>query len=109
MAVETIREIFDSRIPDRLKTKPEIVEQIGASYKFVVEGDNGGTWVVDLTVEGGKVAEGDTAANCVISVQGQDLLDIVNGKLNGQMAFMSGKLKIAGDMALAMKLGTLLG
>ena len=33
-----------------------------------------------------------------------DYLDMVNGKLNGQMAFMSGKLKVAGDMGLAMRL-----
>ena len=33
----------------------------------------------------------------------QDWLDMLHGKLDGQMAFMSGKLKIKGDMALAMK------
>jgi len=36
-----------------------------------------------------------------------DYLDMVNGKLNPQMAFMSGKLKIAGDMGLAMKMAQL--
>ena len=36
-----------------------------------------------------------------------DYLDMVNGKLNGQMAFMSGKLKIAGDMGLALRLQNL--
>ncbi|MBT6490533.1 MAG: SCP2 sterol-binding domain-containing protein, partial [Deltaproteobacteria bacterium] len=34
---------------------------------------------------------------------------IINGELNGQMAFMSGKLKVQGDMMLAMKLGSILG
>jgi putative sterol carrier protein len=38
-----------------------------------------------------------------------DFVDMINGKLNGQMAFMTGKLKVAGDMGLAMKLQTLLG
>ena len=38
-----------------------------------------------------------------------DFVDMMNGKLNGQMAFMTGKLKVAGDMGLAMKLQTLLG
>jgi putative sterol carrier protein len=37
-----------------------------------------------------------------------DFLAIVNGKLNPQMAFMSGKLKVQGDMGLAMKLQQLL-
>ena len=42
--------------------------------------------------------------NITISMKEGDYLDMVNGKLNGQMAFMSGKLKVAGDMGLAMRL-----
>ena len=37
----------------------------------------------------------------------QDWLDMIGGKLNGQMAFMSGKLKLKGDMGFAMKMGSL--
>src|SRR5215470_11245429 len=42
--------------------------------------------------------------NITLSMKESDYLDMVNGKLNGQMAFMTGKLKIAGDMGLALKL-----
>ncbi len=42
-----------------------------------------------------------------LSMAGQDYLDLVNGKLNPQMAFMSGKMKISGDMSLAMKMASL--
>ena len=42
--------------------------------------------------------------NITISMKESDYLDMINGKLNGQMAFMSGKLKISGDMGLAMRL-----
>ena len=45
--------------------------------------------------------------NITITMASKDYLDLVNGKLNGQMAFMSGKLKIKGDMSLAMKLQSL--
>ena len=38
--------------------------------------------------------------NITITMKASDYLDMVNGKLNGQMAFMTGKLKIAGDMGL---------
>ena len=37
----------------------------------------------------------------------QDWLDMTAGKANGQMLFMSGKLKLKGDMGLAMKLGSM--
>ena len=45
--------------------------------------------------------------NITITMKESDYLDMVNGKLNGQMAFMSGKLKIAGDMGLALRLQNL--
>ena len=45
--------------------------------------------------------------NITLTMKESDYLDMVNGKLNGQMAFMSGKLKIAGDMGLALRLQTL--
>jgi len=45
--------------------------------------------------------------NITITMKESDYLDMINGKLNGQMAFMMGKLKIAGDMGLALKLQTL--
>jgi putative sterol carrier protein len=37
----------------------------------------------------------------------KDYLDMLAGKLNGQMAFMTGKLRIAGDLGLALKLQSL--
>ena len=38
-----------------------------------------------------------------------DFVEMMNGNLNAQMAFMSGKLKVAGDMGLALKLQSILG
>jgi len=109
MAVSSVNEIFDKQIPARLQSKPDLAQKINSSYKFVVTGDGGGTWCVDLTHPGGKITAGDGAAKCTLTVGAKELVDIVNGKLNAQMAFMTGKLKVAGDMGLALKLGSLLG
>jgi putative sterol carrier protein len=55
-----------------------------------------------------NVAEGAHASpNMTMTMAAQDYVDMISGKLNGQMAFMSGKLKIAGDMGLAMKMQSL--
>ena len=95
MAVESVGEIFDKQIPNRLQTKPDLAQKINSSYKFIVSGDGGGTWIVDLTKPGGEILKAEGEAKCTITIAAKDLVDVVNGKLNAQMAFMSGKLKIA--------------
>ncbi len=109
MAVDSPKQLFEDHVPNRLKTKPELVDKINSTYKFLVSGDNGGTWFVDLTLPGGAVSEEDKDAACTVTITDENLVAIVNGKLNPQMAFMSGKLKVAGDMGLALKLTALFG
>jgi putative sterol carrier protein len=51
----------------------------------------------------------DSGADCTVKVTMSDFLDIASGKQNPQMAFMMGKLKIEGDMGIAMQLGKIIG
>jgi putative sterol carrier protein len=109
MAIANAAELFETQMPARLQAKPELAQKINAVYKFVVNGDGGGTWLVDLKApNGGKISKADGDANCTVTIGAQDLVDVVNGKTNAQMAFMTGKIKVAGDMGLAMKLQSLL-
>ncbi|RME02887.1 MAG: sterol-binding protein [Deltaproteobacteria bacterium] len=93
---------------ERITTNPENAKKINAIYKFDLSGDNGGTWTVDLKSDPPAVYAEDRDAECTISMKSDDFINLVNGKLNPQMAFMMGKLKIKGDMSLAMKLQNLL-
>ncbi|MCA9774372.1 MAG: SCP2 sterol-binding domain-containing protein [Myxococcales bacterium] len=106
--MSAVSDIMDNRIGAGINENPENAKKINAIYKFNITGDGGGTWLVNMKDKPG-VTTGDGTADCTITMAAADFIDLVNGKLNGQMAFMSGKLKIAGDMGLAMKLQKLLG
>ncbi|TWT09944.1 SCP2 sterol-binding domain-containing protein [Reyranella sp. CPCC 100927] len=54
------------------------------------------------------ISNNDNAADCTIKMSLSDLVDLVGGKLDGMTAFMTGKLKIEGDMGVAMKLQSIL-
>ncbi len=106
----SVRDVFERNMPQRLRSKPDLVAKINAVYQFNISGEGGGQWSVDCTTPQGAVATGSSpAAKCTVNCSDSDFLAIVNGKLNAQMAFMMGKLKIQGDMGLALKLAQLLG
>jgi ubiquinone biosynthesis protein UbiJ len=105
MTVASLKELFEERIPHKLQAHPDVAAKIGAIYQLDVAGPEGGSWFVDLATPGGRVAQGTAPeAQCTIAMKDSDLLAMVNGKLSPSMAFMTGKIKIKGDYALAMKL-----
>jgi len=99
--------IFDE-MGKRIEAKPELIDKVGAIYQFDVTGEDGGTWWVDLKNAPGGVHEGAAEKpNCTIAMAAGDFIGLMTGKLDGQQAFMQGKLKVSGDMMLATKLGML--
>ena len=72
------------------------------SYLFDIEGS--GRWTVD--VDDGKVTvtEGGDGADCTISTSEENFLKMIRGEQNPTTAYMTGKLKVKGDMGAAMKL-----
>src|SRR3990167_5920157 len=101
-------EIFNGRIGPKLDGKADQVKIINSIYEFNITDENA-TWTIDLTKDTNFVSEGSTGnAKCIVSIKAEDLMSILDKKLNPQMAFMTGKLKVKGDMGLALKLGTIL-
>lgn len=101
----TPQEYFEQKVPENLKTKSDKLTSVNAIYEFQLSGPNGGTWTLDLTVPGGSVSSGSSGkAQCTVSMVDEDFVKMVTGSLNAQMAFMTGKLKVAGNMGLALKL-----
>jgi len=71
----------------------------------VTKGKDEGVWVVDVkNGNGGVKFDPQGKGDVTISMEDENLLKLMTGQLNPQQAFFQGKLKIAGNMALAMKL-----
>lgn len=107
MAEENItpKDIF-AEMPNRLN--PDAAKGMDAVIQFNLTGDNGGEWHAHIKDGKCDVQEGKhDNPTMTLTMAANDYVDMTLGKLNGQMAFMQGKLKIAGDMGLAMKMQNL--
>ena len=89
----------------QLQQKANEAEAIGGTLKFVIDDL---TVFVDGTGNGNEVSQSDEEADCTIITSVATLLELQNGDLNPMMAVMGGKVKIAGDMGLAMKVQSLM-
>jgi putative sterol carrier protein len=100
--LSNVPEIF-GLMPSRFNKDASI--GIDATYQFDLTGDGGGTYNVRVGDGCCEVHEGPASSpNITITMAASDYVDMINGKLNPQMAFMGGKLKIKGDMSLALKM-----
>nr|KAF6331767.1 hydroxysteroid dehydrogenase like 2 [Pipistrellus kuhlii] len=88
----------------------DLVKATQAVYQFELSGEDGGTWFLDLKNKGGNAGYGEPSdqADVVMNMSTDDFVKMFSGKLKPTMAFMSGKLKIKGNMALAIKLEKLM-
>lgn len=89
----------------------DIVKSIQGVYRFELSGEEGGTWYIDLKNKGGSAGSGEAPGkvDVIMNMSSSDFVKMFSGKLKPTMAFMSGKLTIRGDMALAIKLEKLMG
>jgi putative sterol carrier protein len=87
-----------------LESQADATKTAGMSNSYVFDIDGAGQWKVD--VDDGKVtvAEGAGDADVTISTSQETFEKIVAGEVNPTSAYMTGKLKIKGDMGAAMKL-----
>lgn len=100
-----VREIF-RLMPEQLNE--DTARGMNSVIQFNLTGEDGGTWYAEIADGSCTVCEGThPAPNMTMTMSAADYVDMITGKLNGQMAFMSGKLKINGDMGLAMKMQSL--
>ncbi|MCF6286582.1 MAG: SCP2 sterol-binding domain-containing protein [Candidatus Hydrogenedentes bacterium] len=87
------------------KVNKDKIQGMDCVYQFDITGDDGGQWNIAIANGEAAVSSGTAESPSItITMEASNFVNLLQGKLNGQMAFMTGKLKIKGDMALALKL-----
>ena len=94
-----VKEFFDN-----LESRADTSKTAGMTNSYVFDIDGAGQWKVD--VDNGKISvtEGGGDADATISASQETFEKIIAGEQNATSAYMTGKLKIKGDMGAAMKL-----
>ena len=105
MAVDT-KKLFNEDLPAALAKNAEDARTIGAKYQMNITGE--GSWFIDVSATGPKCVPGEEPADCTITIASEDFQKLFeNPQQNGMQLFFAGKLKIAGNNMLAMKLNKL--
>ena len=92
-------------ITAKMKEGASKKSSFGNTVKFATDQ---GVVYIDGNANPPSVSNDDKAADCTLKMDCSDFADLIGGKLDGMTAFMTGKLKIEGDMGVAMKLQSIL-
>ncbi len=84
----------------------EAVQKVSAVFQFDILEKKGGkpvkTWTIDMKNGNGHCKVGAPETNdSLFTMTDEDFVAVCNGKLNPQMAFIQGKMKIKGNMKKA--------
>uniref|UniRef100_A0A674P6L9 Hydroxysteroid (17-beta) dehydrogenase 4 n=1 Tax=Takifugu rubripes TaxID=31033 RepID=A0A674P6L9_TAKRU len=91
---------------------PELVKKVNAVFGWEItkEGKTAAQWTIDLKNGAGSLQKGPYGGkvDVTFTVADEDFMEVVQGKLNPQKAFFSGKLKVRGNIMLSQKLEVIL-
>jgi putative sterol carrier protein len=100
---KTPKEFFEKVLPSRFK--PDKAADIDVTVQVKITGPNGGNWAVTIKNQKLEVKEGTHPSPTLsLEMAETDYIDLINGKMSGEKAFFTGKLRFKGNIALALKL-----
>ena len=102
------KELLEVKIAGKLRERPELAKNIGVAVAINLKGEGGGRWVIDMSKPAASVvADAKTAAVTTISMEASIFEQLATGQLDPQTAFLTGKVKVDGNLGIAIKLGQL--
>lgn len=102
---KTVRAFFSTLAS---KLDPEAADGLDVVYQFDLNGADGGQYQLQIRDGACHVSEGiHPDPNVTLAMSGEDCLRVLNGQVSGTMVAMTGRLRISGDMGLALQLASL--
>jgi putative sterol carrier protein len=97
-----------SRMDERFN--PAKAEGVNGTIQLELTGDQPGTWTINIHDGTYEVIEGGVSSpTTTLIMSTEDYLGMVNGTVNAMAAFMQGRIKLQGDMGLAMRFQSIFG
>ncbi len=101
------KELFE-KLQQKIDSNPSKIEGLSATIQFSLTGDGGGEYYAVIKDGAGRINEGKSDnPDVTIFMDVENFKDLVNKKLEPMGAFMSGKIRVQGDMSLMMKMQSL--
>ncbi|MDQ0253964.1 putative sterol carrier protein [Evansella vedderi] len=96
-------------LTEKINEDPSHLEGLDVVYQFNLDGEDGGIYQLKLSGNSAEYTKSeDLEPKITIKMNDKNFLKLAEGDLNPTVAYMSGKLKVQGDLALALKLNYLL-
>lgn len=103
MSRNRVRQFVVDVIGERLRHNPDKARRIGGVFELEIEGEEGGTWVLDLD-HATVLPTSDTPVETRLRMSASVFLDVVAGRMNEMHAFTSGRVLVEGDAGVAVRL-----
>jgi predicted lipid carrier protein YhbT len=97
----TADELFAS-LPERFRS--ERAGDLRATYVFELEGEGGGSWTVRVADGSLSVEESASEADVTVRAKAEDWMAIVEGRMDPQLAYLTKRLRVTGNLQLALRL-----
>lgn len=104
--MDSIEQIFQN-LDEKVQRHSDELSAHNAVIKFNITGPEGGIWIASLKPGSTGIEKTDAESDCTITTSDSNFVKLINGELNPEKAILTGKVRLSGNVGIAMKLAGL--